>query len=277
MQASCFSPKIRTLSKHCPDTTQTGGVASGHVRTNQTPPKQAGQRPDNPDDTRTVRTVPTTTGLCGCRVASGSTGKSKQAGQRPPDRVAYALRRPQVAAFTARTVAAVVRLLGTCTPRSATAHHCLSRPPAATARMATAAVIHNRSATPPQRPCRINMASPPRSYGATSSDTRPVNTSEYERLLGDAVSGIERTEALGHTTLGKIRRQHETIGYAARRSDDTRRITQDAKKSLRALYCRLLREKLCLSTTIAILFTVDVFLFYLLLRHGGRFRSDDDS
>jgi hypothetical protein len=121
------------------------------------------------------------------------------------------------------------------------------------------------------------MASPPRSYGATSTDTRPVNTAEYERLLGDAVSGIERTEALGHTTLGKIRRQHETIGYAARRSDDTRRITQDAKKSLRALYCRLLREKLCLSTTIAILFTVDVFLFYLLLRHGGRFRSDDDS
>ena len=90
------------------------------------------------------------------------------------------------------------------------------------------------------------------------------------------MSGIERTEALGHTTLGKIRRQHETIGYAARLSDDTRRITQDAKKSLRALYCRLLREKLCLST-IAILFTVDVFLFYLLLRHGGRFRSDDDS
>ena len=121
------------------------------------------------------------------------------------------------------------------------------------------------------------MASPPRSYGATSSDTRPVNTSEYERLLGDAVSGIERTEALGHTTRGKIRRQHETIGYAARRSDDTRRITQDAKKSLRALYCRLLREKLCLSTTIAILFTIDVFLFYLLLRHGGKFRSDDDS
>ena len=120
------------------------------------------------------------------------------------------------------------------------------------------------------------MAAPPRSYGATT-DTRPVNTSEYERLLGDAVSGIERTEALGHTTLGKIRRQHETIGYAARRSDDTRRITQDAKKSLRALYCRLLREKLCLSTTIAILFTVDVFLFYLLLRHGGKFRSDDDS
>ena len=120
-----------------------------------------------------------------------------------------------------------------------------------------------------------SMASPPRSYGATT-DTRPVNTAEYERLLGDAVSGIERTEALGHTTLGKIRRQHETIGYAARRSDDTRRITQDAKKSLRALYCRLLREKLCLSTTIAILFTVDVFLFYLLLRHGGKFRSDDD-
>ena len=85
-----------------------------------------------------------------------------------------------------------------------------------------------------------------------------MNTAEYERLLGDAVSGIERTEALGHTTLGKIRRQHETIGYAARRSDDTRRITQDAKKSLRALYCRLLREKLCLSTTIAILFTIDV-------------------
>ena len=49
------------------------------------------------------------------------------------------------------------------------------------------------------------------------------------------------------------------------------------RQSLRALYCRLLREKLCLSTTIAILFTVDVFLFYLLLRHGGRFRSDDDS
>ena len=44
------------------------------------------------------------------------------------------------------------------------------------------------------------MASPPRSYGATT-DTRPVNTAEYERLLGDAVSGIERTEALGHTTL----------------------------------------------------------------------------
>ena len=146
--------------------------------------------------------------------------------------------------------------------------------------------IRHRRATPPQRyaaaalrhrsDCAASMASPPRSYGATT-DTRPVNTAEYERLLGDAVSGIERTEALGHTTLGKIRRQHETIGYAARRSDDTRRITQDAKKSLRALYCRLLREKLCLSTTIAILFTVDVFLFYLLLRHGGKFRSDDDS
>ena len=154
--------------------------------------------------------------------------------------------RPQVAAFTAKAVAVVVRLAD-CSRTLATLAAALA-----------------------------SMASPARSYGATT-DTRPVNTAEYERLLGDAVSGIERTEALGHTTLGKIRRQHETIGYAARRSDDTRRITQDAKKSLRALYCRLLREKLCLSTTIAILFTVDVFLFYLLLRHGGRFRSDDDS
>ena len=160
------------------------------------------------------------------------------------DGVAYALIRPQVAAGGAPRV-----------------RHChtLTQP---TPLLLAAALA--------------SMASPPRSYGATT-DTRPVNTAEYERLLGDAVSGIERTEALGHTTLGKIRRQHETIGYAARRSDDTRRITQDAKKSLRALYCRLLREKLCLSTTIAILFTVDVFLFYLLLRHGGRFRSDDDS
>ena len=160
-------------------------------------------------------------------------------------------------------------------------HTSLTQPTTGTApaRAAAAGIrkrSRNRSATPPQRPCRIDMASPPRSYGATT-DTRPVNTAEYERLLGDAVSGIERTEALGHTTLGKIRRQHETIGYAARRSDDRRRITQDAKKSLRALYCKLLREKLCLSTTIAILFTVDVFLFYLLLRHGGKFRSDDDS
>ena len=193
------------------------------------------------------------------------------------DRLAYALTRPKVAAFTTKNGssggvprAALAHIPNTATSGSATVA------PAAAAGIRKRSRIRNRSATPPQRLCRIDMASPPRSYGATT-DTRPVNTAEYERLLGDAVSGIERTEALGHTTLGKIRRQHETIGYAARRSDDTRRITQDAKKSLRALYCRLLREKLCLSTTIAILFTVDVFLFYLLLRHGGQFRSDDDS
>ena len=147
--------------------------------------------------------------------------------------------------------------------RHACGTHTLTQPTTGSATVAPAAAAgitppqRYATAAPPQRPYRIDMASPPRSYGATT-DTRPVNTAEYERLLGDAVSGIERTEALGHTTLGKIRRQHETIGYAARRSDDTRRITQDAKKSLRALYCKLLRERLCLSTTIAILFTVDV-------------------
>ena len=195
---------------------------------------------------------------------------------RPTGRAAYALIRPQVAAVTTKTVAAVEYLAACTPPGSNTARRRSLVAPAAAKRHRSYHSHRYRSATPPQRLCRIDMASPPRSYGATT-DTRPVNTAEYERLLGDAVSGIERTEALGHTTLGKIRRQHETIGYAARRSDDTRRITQDAKKSLRALYCRLLREKLCLSTTIAILFTVDVFLFYLLLRHGGRFRSDDDS
>jgi len=116
----------------------------------------------------------------------------------------------------------------------------------------------------------------PVSYGATSTNARAPQ-SEYDRLLGDAVSGIERTEAIGHTTLGRMRQQHEQIGYAAKRSDDTRRITKDANKGLRKLYCKLLREKLCLSTTIAILFTVDACLAYLLIRHGGRFtRSDDD-
>ena len=133
---------------------------------------------------------------------------------------------------------------------------------------------HNCQRTP-RSDRAASMASPPRSYGATT-DTRPVNTAEYERLLGDAVSGIERTEALGtydaRRSGGSTRRLATPRDVRRHAAHHTRR-----QKSLRALYCRLLREKLCLSTTIAILFTVDVFLFYLLLRHGGRFRSDDDS
>ena len=110
-------------------------------------------------------------------------------------------------------------------------HHCSCR-------------ARGRSDTQTQRyataaPCRIDGVAPA-SYGATT-DTRPVNTAEYERLLGDAVSGIERTEALGHTTLGKIRRQHETIGYAARRTMTTRSGSRKTPKKF-GVILQLLRE-----------------------------------
>ena len=79
---------------------------------------------------------------------------------------------------------------------------------------------------------------------------RPVNTTRCERLLGDAVSGIERTEA----PLRRQDPQHETTVCPA--GDDTWRMTQGAKK-----VCGVILQtapQLCLSTTIAILFTVTV-------------------
>ena len=108
-----------------------------------------------------------------------------------------------------------------------------------------------------------------RSFGATT-DTRPVNTAEYERLWARRV-GHRRTEALGHTTLGKIGR-HETIGYAARCGGDTR-ASHKTPKSLRALYCRLLRGRPLDDDRSRSSSRSMCSCSRLLRRHGGRFRS----
>ena len=71
-------------------------------------------------------------------------------------------------------------------------------------------------------------------------------------------------------TLGQLRRQREQLEQSADLAGDTRRVTRDARRTLKAIAWKVFREKLTLIGTIACLLAIDFALAYRLVSNHGR-------
>lgn len=89
-------------------------------------------------------------------------------------------------------------------------------------------------------------------------------------LLGDSIQTNDETEEIGNLTLGQLRRQREQLEQSADLAGDTRRVTRDARRTLKAIAWRVFREKLTLIGTIACLLAIDFALAYRLVSNHGR-------
>jgi hypothetical protein len=89
-------------------------------------------------------------------------------------------------------------------------------------------------------------------------------------LLGDSIQTNDETEEIGNLTLGQLRRQREQLEQSADLAGDTRRVTRDARRTLKAIAWKVFREKLTLIGTIACLLAIDFALAYRLVSNHGR-------
>ena len=89
-------------------------------------------------------------------------------------------------------------------------------------------------------------------------------------LLGDSIQTNDETEEIGNLTPGQLRRQREQLEQSADLAGDTRRVTRDARRTLKAIAWKVFREKLTLIGTIACLLAIDFALAYRLVSNHGR-------
>mmetsp|Transcript_26553 Transcript_26553/g.79624 ORF Transcript_26553/g.79624 Transcript_26553/m.79624 type:complete len:109 (+) Transcript_26553:233-559(+) len=94
---------------------------------------------------------------------------------------------------------------------------------------------------------------------------------ETDRLLDDSLAQSAKTEELGAATLDRMRAQREGLESAAGRAGDTRRVTAEAKGTIRDIALNVLKEKVVLAFIILFLIGVDGGLAYLLVQNGGSF------
>ena len=67
-----------------------------------------------------------------------------------------------------------------------------------------------------------------------------------------------------------VRLQREQLEQSADLAGDTRRVTRDARRTLKAIAWKVFREKLTLIGTIACLLAIDFALAYRLVSNHGR-------
>mmetsp|Transcript_4923 Transcript_4923/g.15613 ORF Transcript_4923/g.15613 Transcript_4923/m.15613 type:complete len:106 (+) Transcript_4923:593-910(+) len=90
-----------------------------------------------------------------------------------------------------------------------------------------------------------------------------------EALLGDSLRTNEETEEIGNATLDRLRQQREQLEASAETAADTRRVTRDARRTLKAIAWKVFREKLTLILVITCLLAIDFALAYRLVTHHG--------
>ncbi|KAJ1450577.1 hypothetical protein M885DRAFT_621534 [Pelagophyceae sp. CCMP2097] len=104
------------------------------------------------------------------------------------------------------------------------------------------------------------------SYGSMES-------AESTALLQDSIDVNDESCEIGEAALGRMQEQRGQLLKATHTADDTRRITRDARGTMREMAWRIITEKAVLISCIVMLLGIDGGLAYLLIKNGGSFKK----
>lgn len=110
-------------------------------------------------------------------------------------------------------------------------------------------------------------------YGATRPTGEGPKDEAAEELLLDSCETAEHAGAVGVATYGRLVEQREQLAGTSRAASRMRGVTKETNESLAHISWRYVRRKMCLSALIAALALIDGWLFYLLVKHGGKFKD----
>lgn len=107
-------------------------------------------------------------------------------------------------------------------------------------------------------------------YGATREVELRRSDHETSTLIEESCEAAENAAVLGAATLDRLVDQRKILDVTSRQAGDMQRIATLSNSELNAIQNRRRRKRAVLALTAATLAAVDSWLFYLLLRRGGK-------
>ena len=107
-------------------------------------------------------------------------------------------------------------------------------------------------------------------YGATREVELRRSDHETSTLIEESCEAAENAAVLGAATLDRLVDQRKILDVTSRQAGDMQRIATLSNSELNAIQNRRRRKRAFLALIAATLAAVDSWLFYLLLRRGGK-------
>lgn len=93
---------------------------------------------------------------------------------------------------------------------------------------------------------------------------------ETTRLLADGISSVRESEEIAIATGDALRGQRSMLEGIRGDVDEMKNVSTSAAESIRQIERRTVRKKICLWSTILVLFVANIVVLVTMWKHGGK-------